>query len=247
MKWFLIFTAAALTVSNFAGENETPTVATFSIVAVDKSTGEIGVAVQSKIVGVGSIVPFAEAGVGAVATQAYANVRYGPIGLLMLKTGATPEQTIDMLTKNDPEKAHRQVGIVSAGGEVATFTGEKCSDWAGGISGDGFVVQGNILTGESVITAMAEAFKKTEGLLAERLIAALEAGQAEGGDKRGRQSAALLLVREGWGYAGLNDRFRDIRVDEHETPIKELRRVYEKHRALFPRPKAVVEEVEEKE
>lgn len=247
MKWFLFFTAVCLLNSSFAGNNEAPTVATFSIVAVDKTTGEIGVAVQSKIVGVGSIVPFAEADVGAVATQAYANVRYGPVGLLMLKTGATPEQTIEMLTKDDPQKAHRQVGIVSAEGKVATFTGEKCSDWAGGISGDGFVVQGNILAGESVITAMAETFKKAEGVLAERLIAALEAGQAEGGDKRGRQSAALLVVREGWGYAGLNDRFRDIRVDEHDTPIKELRRVYEKHRALFPRPKPDVEEVEEEE
>jgi len=213
-----------------------PPVATFSIVAADPETGEIGVAVQSRIVGVGSIVPWAKAGVGAVATQAYANVRYGPVGLVMLDLGSTPAQAIEMLIKADPMRDRRQVGIVSAGGEAATHTGEGCQDWAGGRIGDGYAVQGNILAGEGVVAAMAEAFEKTGGELAERLLAALDAGQAAGGDKRGRQSAALLVVREGWGYGGLNDRFRDIRVDEHEDPIVELRRVYEKHRALFPRP-----------
>lgn len=229
----IIFLGSGFAISD---EKPAPPVATFSICAVDKNTGEIGIAVQSKIVGVGAIVPFAEAGVGAVATQAHANVRYGPVGLMMLQTGATPEQAIEMLTRNDPQKASRQVGIISADGKTATFTGEKCSDWAGGVSGDGYVIQGNILAGEKVVTAMAAAFEKAEGVLAERLIAALEAGQAAGGDKRGRQSAALLIVHENWGYAGLNDRFRDIRVDEHAEPIKELRRVYKKHRALFPRP-----------
>ncbi len=250
MKWFPFLCLVYLAAPGFSGNPDPPTVATFSIVAVDKETGEIGVAVQSKIVSVGSIVPFVRAGVGAVATQAYANVRYGPVGLIMLETGATPEQAVEMLTKMDPKKEHRQLGIVSAEGKVATFTGDKCSGWAGGISGDGYVVQGNILANESVVTAMANAFESTKGVLAERLIAALEAGQAEGGDKRGRQSAALLIAREGWGYAGLNDRFRDIRVDEHQTPIKELRRVYEKHRALFPRPDEAdvrVEQAEEKE
>lgn len=213
-----------------------PTVATFSIVAVDRETGEIGVAVQSRIVGVGAIVPWAKAGVGAIATQAFANVRYGPVGLAILELGSTPDQAIEMLTRGDPSKANRQIGIVDATGAAATFTGEECQDWAGGLTGDGYAVQGNILAGEAVIAGMAEAFEKTDGVLAERLLSALEAGQAAGGDKRGKQSAALLIVHENWGYARLNDRFRDIRVDEHETPIVELRRVYEKHRDLFPRP-----------
>ncbi len=213
-----------------------PPVATFSIVAVDRETGEIGVAVQSRVVGVGAIVPWARAGVGAVATQALANVRYGPVGLAILELGSTPEQAVEMLTRADPGRGERQVGIVDATGAAATYTGEDCLDWAGGRVGDGYAVQGNILAGEPVITAMAAAFEESGGVLAERLLAALEAGQAAGGDKRGRQSAALLVVREGWGYAGLNDRFRDLRVDEHPDPIAELRRVYEKHRALFPRP-----------
>ncbi|NNE92147.1 MAG: DUF1028 domain-containing protein [Verrucomicrobiales bacterium] len=233
MKWllpvFLLFSIPGFS-------DEPPTVATFSIVAIDKETGEIGIGVQSKIVGVGAVVPFAQAGVGAVATQASANVRFGPVGLLMLQTGSTPEQAIEMLTRADSGSGRRQIGIVSANGKSATFTGEKCKDWAGGMTGDGYAVQGNILAGESVVTAMAEAFEKTGGVLAERLLAALEAGQAEGGDKRGKQSAALLIVREGWGYGGGNDKFRDVRVDEHAEPIKELRRVYNKHRELFPRP-----------
>ena len=235
------FRVAAMTLAAFipvvpGNENPPPTVATFSIVAVDRETGEIGVGVQSKIVGVGAIGPWARAGVGAIATQAAANVRYGPVGLLMMEVGTTPEQTIEMLTGQDPGKAVRQVGIVSASGETATFTGEECNGWAGGKTGDGYAVQGNILTGEAVVDAMAKAYEETDGLLAERLLAALEAGQEAGGDKRGKQSAGLLIVREGWGYGGLNDRFRDIRVDEHEQPIRELRRVYERHRALFRRP-----------
>ncbi|MCB1076692.1 MAG: DUF1028 domain-containing protein [Verrucomicrobiae bacterium] len=234
-----LLTLATLTtaLSPLHGEEPTvPPVATFSIVAVDQETGEIGVAVQSRIVGVGAIVPWAKACVGAVATQAYANVRYGPVGLVMMELGSTPEQAIEMLTKADPLRDKRQVGIVSADGVSASYTGEGCQDWAGGVTGEGYAVQGNILAGEGVVTAMAEAFEKTNGELAERLLAALDAGQAAGGDKRGMQSAALLIVHEGWGYGGLNDRFRDIRVDEHEDPIAELRRVYEKHCALFPRP-----------
>lgn len=215
---------------------EPPVVATFSIVAVDPETAEIGVAVQSKIVGVGAVVPFAKAGVGAVATQANANVGYGPLGLLALQSGMTSEDTIKLLTQNDPLAGVRQVGVISADGKSASFTGKKCFGWAGGITGENYAVQGNILTGEEVAKAMAEAFEQTKGVLAERLIAALKAGQEAGGDRRGRQSAALLVVREGWGYGGLTDRFRDIRVDEHETPILELERVYQKHRALFPRP-----------
>lgn len=214
-----------------------PPVATFSIVAVDPETGEIGVAVQSRIVGVGAVVPWARAGIGAVATQGWANVRYGPVGLAILELGSTSAQAIEMLTRADPEKGSRQVGIVDAAGNAATFTGDDCEAWAGGREGEGYAVQGNLLAGREVVDAMAEAFENSSGdLLAERLLAALEAGQAAGGDRRGKQSAALLVVRRGWGYGGGNDRFRDVRVDEHEHPIAELRRVYEKHRDLFPRP-----------
>lgn len=215
---------------------DAPQVATFSIVAVDRETGEIGVAVQSKIVSVGSIVPYAKAGVGAVATQAFANPGFGPLGLLLLESGASPAHCIEFFKKGDPGMADRQIGVISASGVAETFTGERCGDWAGGKVGDGYAVQGNILAGEAVVGEMAAAFESSEGVLAERLLAALEAGQQAGGDKRGRQSAALLIVRAGWGYGGGNDRFRDLRVDEHETPIEELKRVYRAHRNLFPRP-----------
>lgn len=215
---------------------EPPPVATFSIVAVDPDTGEIGVAVQSKIVGVGSIVPFAKAGVGAVATQSFANTGYGPLGLLALQSDLDPDQTIKLLTENDPLHPSRQVGVISADGEAATFTGDDCHGWAGGLTGENYAVQGNILTGPEVVEAMARAFEEAEGVLAERLIAALAAGQEAGGDKRGRQSASLLIVRESWGYGGIDDRFRDVRVDDHATPIAELERVYRLHRELFPRP-----------
>lgn len=232
----MIFRLALLLATTPLLAQEAPPVATFSIVAVDPATGEIGVAVQSKIVGVGAIVPFAEAGVGAIATQSYANVKYGPDGLRFLKMKIPPENCLDLLTIDDPNRDSRQVGIIDAKGNAAHFTGSECNAWAGGIAGKNFSVQGNILTGSEVVEAMAEAFEQSDGVLAERLIASLRAGQAAGGDKRGRQSAALLIVREGWGYGGLDDKFRDIRVDEHETPIEELERVYKKHRALFPRP-----------
>ncbi len=215
---------------------EPPPVATFSIVAVDPDTGEIGVAVQSKIVGVGSIVPFAKAGVGAIATQSFANTGYGPLGLLALQSDLDPDQTIKLLTENDPLHPSRQVGVISADGEAATFTGDDCHGWAGGLTGENYAVQGNILTGPEVVEAMAKAFEEAEGVLAERLIASLAAGQEAGGDKRGRQSASLLIVRESWGYGGIDDRFRDVRVDDHATPIAELERVYRLHRELFPRP-----------
>lgn len=213
-----------------------PPVATFSIVAVDPETGEIGVAVQSKIVGVGSIVPFAKAGVGAVATQSFANTGYGPLGLRALEEGLSAKEVIHILTADDPLRERRQVGVITASGEGSHFTGGECLSWAGGKSGPNYSVQGNILAGPEVIEAMARAFEETEGVLAERMLAALAAGQEAGGDIRGRQSAGLLIVREGWGYGGIDDRFRDIRVDEHNTPIAELERVYRKHRALFPRP-----------
>lgn len=241
-----IFLALAILIVFARGEGENdPPASTFSIVAIDRETGEIGIAVQSKIVSVGSIVPFASADSGAVATQALANVRYGPLGLQLLKLGLAPDQVIELLIERDPQKELRQVAMIDLQGRVAAFTGEGCQPWAGQKLGDGYSVQGNLLTGPEVIDAMAEAFEKTEGLLAERLISALRAGQAEGGDRRGKQSAALLIVHEGWGYAGLNDRARDIRVDDHAEPIEELARIYELHREMFRRrAPAAVEESE---
>jgi uncharacterized Ntn-hydrolase superfamily protein len=237
-----IFFLLSLTLAVVSEEREQPSVATsppvvtFSIVAVDPDTGEIGVGVQSKIVGVGSIVPFAKAGVGAVATQSFANTGYGPLGLRAFSEEIAPEKVIQILTADDPMRERRQVGVINAKGKAANFTGKGCHGWAGGIVGVNFAAQGNILTGSEVIEEMARAFEETDGVLAERLIEALRAGQAAGGDSRGRQSAALLIVRDGWGYGGIDDRFRDIRIDEHETPIEELERVYRKHRNLFPRP-----------
>ena len=213
-----------------------PSVATFSIVAYDPQTKELGIAVASKFPAVGGVVPWAKAGVGASATQSSANTRYGPDGLALISGGATPAEVIEILTRQDPGQAHRQAGVVDARGQAATFTGKQCQPWAGGETGSGFAVQGNLLAGPEVVEAMAKAFKSTEGLLSHRLLAALEAGQSAGGDKRGRQSAALLIVREGWGYAGLNDRFRDLRVDHHETPIAKLREVLTAHAKVFPHP-----------
>lgn len=234
MFWRPILALFVLSSSSLWADD--PPVATFSIIAVDKTTGEIGVAVQSKIVGVGSIVPFAKAGVGAVATQSYANVGYGPLGLMALEASLSPDKTLKLLIDEDPLREARQVGIIDAHGKAVNFTGKECHGWAGGKIGENYAVQGNLLAGPEVVDEMARTFEETEGVLAERLIAALRAGQKAGGDKRGRQSAALLIVREGWGYGGLSDRYRDIRVDEHETPIEELERVYRKHRELFPRP-----------
>jgi uncharacterized Ntn-hydrolase superfamily protein len=213
-------------------------VATFSIAACDPGTGEIGVAVQSKFIAVGAVVPWAKAGIGAVATQSFANLSYGPRGLKLLQEGKSPTEAIALLTADDPEKERRQVGIISAGGRAAHFTGKGCFAWAGGKSGKNFTVQGNILAGEEVINAMAESFTGSAGkaTLSQRLIDALTAGQKAGGDRRGKQSAALLVVREDWGYGGDNDRFRDLRVDDHEDPIKELGRIYQIHRKIFTRP-----------
>jgi uncharacterized Ntn-hydrolase superfamily protein len=213
-----------------------PTVATFSIVAVDRETGELGVAVQSRVPAVGAVVPVARAGVGAIATQAMANTGYGPAALARLRAGQEPGRVVRELTAADPQAAHRQLAVIDAAGRVSQFTGDRCLDWAGGRSGTGYAVQGNILAGPEVIEAMAGAFEKSTGPLADRLLAALAAGQDAGGDRRGRQSAALLVVRDGWGYGGFNDRFRDLRVDDHPTPIKELRRVLDVHRRVFPRP-----------
>ncbi len=198
---------------------------TFSIVGYDARTGDLGVAVASKFLAVGSVVPFAQAGVGAIATQAFANTTYGPRGLELLKRGLSPEAVIRRLTLGDPQREQRQLGIVDAKGRSATYTGRACIRWAGGIAGEYFAAQGNILTGEAVVKAMADTFQRTRGELARRLLAALEAGERAGGDARGKQSAAILVVRKQGGYAGFDDRYIDLRVDDHPDPIPELRRL----------------------
>ena len=215
------------------GAERQPIVATFSIVAFDPVTKELGVAVQSKFIAVGAVVPWAKAGVGAIATQSHANTTFGPRGLELMEKGVSPDDVLKQLTASDGGAALRQVGVVNAKGEAATFTGDKCNAWAGGKTGKHYAVQGNILAGQKVVDEMARAFEETQGELGARLIAALAAGQAAGGDTRGQQSAALLIVREGWGYSGFNDRYRDIRVDDHEKPIEELARVYELHCRIF--------------
>lgn len=218
-----ILSAAALgPVSSPAAEP----VATFSIVGHDAETGELGIAVQSKFFAVGSVVPWAKAGVGAIATQAFANTTFGPEGLVLLAAGHDPEDTLKQLLGNDEGRESRQVGIVDAEGRSASFTGEECQPWAGGETGEHFAAQGNILTGDEVVAEMARAFRETDGMLGEKLMRALEAGQAAGGDSRGMQSAALLIVKEGAGYAGFNDRYCDLRVDDHVAPIAELRRIF---------------------
>jgi len=231
--------ATAIFASGACGaDRPPPLVATFSIVAVDPETGEIGVAVESKFLAVGAVVPYARAGVGAVATQAWANTEYGPEGLKLLAAGEKAGAVIEKMTAGDPQRERRQVAVIGADGQAANFTGAQCFGWAGGITGENFAVQGNILVGEAVVKAMAESFAASAGKaeLGQRLIDALRAGQKAGGDKRGRQSAALLVVREGWGYSGFGDRFRDLRVDEHATPIEELQRIYDLHKQLIPQP-----------
>jgi uncharacterized Ntn-hydrolase superfamily protein len=211
---------------------------TFSIVARDHSgsTPEWGVAVASKFLAVGNVVPWAQAGVGAVATQALANVGYGPEGLRMLAEGKDASSAVAVLTAADVEREHRQLGIVDAAGHAATFTGSDCFDWAGGRTGNGYCCQGNILTDADVVDAMAETFEKNEGDFAARLLAALSAGDRAGGDRRGRQSAALFIVREGGGYGGGSDKAVDLRVDDHPEPVPELERLFSLHRLYSPRP-----------
>ena len=200
-------------------------VATFSIVARDPATGELGVAVASKFFTVGNVVPWAKAGVGAIATQAYCNTSFGWRGLDLLEQGLTPEEIRDVLLRSDDDPGRRQFGIVAADGSSVTYTGDGCSDWKGGRSGDNYAVQGNILAGEAVVIALEKTFLETEGTLADRMYAALLAGEAAGGDSRGKQSAALLVVKEGSGYGGYTDRAIDIRVDDHAEPFKELGRI----------------------
>jgi uncharacterized Ntn-hydrolase superfamily protein len=200
-------------------------VATFSIVAMDSVTGEIGVAVASRFFAVGAVVPWARAGVGAVATQSFANTTFGWRGLDLMEDGATPEQAVETLIGVDDDPGRRQVGMVAADGKSFTYTGDGCLPWAGGRSGPGYAVQGNILTGEAVVTSMERAYLETDGTLAERLYAAMLAGDREGGDARGKQSAAMLVVKDGAGYGGYTDQAIDIRVDDHPEPFKELGRL----------------------
>jgi uncharacterized Ntn-hydrolase superfamily protein len=212
-----------------------PPTSTFSIVGFDPVTGDLGVAVESKFFGVGAVVPFAKAGVGAVATQSWANTTYGPRGLALLEAGATAEDAVRILLASDEHRDQRQLGIIDAKGKAANATGAKCNAFAGHKVGTNYAVQGNILTGQEVVDGMAAAFEKADGELADKLLAALEAGQKAGGDKRGQQSAALLVVRKDGGYSGYNDRLYDLRVDDHAKPIEELRRLLEVHRATFLR------------
>jgi uncharacterized Ntn-hydrolase superfamily protein len=212
------------------GSADTPT-GTFSIVAFDSTTGELGVAVQSRAFSVGSAVSWAEAGVGAIATQASTNESFGPRGWDLLRAGLESDQVLDLLLHGDPGKEDRQVAVIDVCGHGVNFTGSRCLDWAGGRTGTGYACQGNILASEEVVDAMAEAFSKTEGELAERLLQALVAAQAAGGDKRGMQSAALLVVRPSDEYPEYRYRYVDLRVEDHEDPINELIRVYRIHQS----------------
>ncbi|QDU75476.1 hypothetical protein Pan97_25090 [Bremerella volcania] len=234
-----------------AAEGSIPEVNTFSIVAYDPETGDLGIAVASKVLGVGCIVPWGKAGRGAIATQSAANTAYGPDGLELLKDKSA-EEVVRVLTSADEGRAIRQLGIVDAQGRAASFTGEKCNAWAGHIVGEHFTVQGNLLAGEKVLQDMAakyrEAREQGDGELADWLMAALIAGDDAGGDRRGKQSAALMVYRQGAGYGG-NDRYIDLRVDDHQQPVTELARLLNVHKTFFAgahrRVKAGAKESEE--
>jgi len=207
---------------------------TFSLVAYDPDASQWGVAVQSKFLSVGSVVPWAAAHVGAVATQAYANPRYGPEGLALLREGLTAAEVVERLVAEDEGRDERQLGVVDRHGGSAAYTGSGCTDWAGHRTGNGYAAQGNILVSRETVDALAETFEATRGdSLARRLLDCLAAAQTAGGDKRGQQSAALLIVEENGGYAGMSDLVCDLRVDDHERPIDELRRIYVLHDRLF--------------
>jgi uncharacterized Ntn-hydrolase superfamily protein len=206
---------------------------TFSIVGYDPIEKEWGIAVQSKFLGVGVVVPWARVGAGAVATQSYANTAYGPKALEFMEQGKSARETLELLLNEDPDKEMRQVGLIDANGNAASFTGKGCYDWAGGVTGSYFTAQGNILVDEKTVESMARTFAEAKGTLAERLLAALDAGQEAGGDRRGKQSAALHVVKDKGGYGGFNDRFVDLRVDEHPDPIKELIRIYQLQQLYF--------------
>lgn len=210
-----------------------PIVATFSIVGADPKTGDLGVAVASKFLAVGAVVPWAKAGAGAVATQSYANVAYGPDGIALMGDGLSAAQALERLIAGDDGRDHRQVGLVDGRGGAAAYTGASCHAWAGHQTGSGFACQGNILTGPETIAAMAAAFGSTSGALADRLLAALAAGEAAGGDRRGRQSAALYVARHKGGYLGANDVFVDLRVDDAAQPVQELKRLLSLHKLFL--------------
>ena len=198
---------------------------TFSIVAMDEGTGDLGVAVQSKVVAVGALVPFAKAGVGAVATQAVTNTALGCRSLELLTEGKEPKEVLETMLAADPGREERQVGLIDASGSAAAYTGSKCPEWAGHVVGEGYAVQGNLLVSELTLRGMVEGYQGSEGSMAYRLLRALEEGQKAGGDRRGRQSAAVLAVREGAGHGGLRGRLVDLRVDNSPEPIQELMRV----------------------
>ena len=208
-------------------------VSTFSIVGYDPQTGEIGIAVQSKFLAAGSVVPWARAGLGAIAVQSWSNTDYVEPAFKMIAEGVHPEEIMGALTANDELRALRQVGIVDCSGRSATFSGNECMDWAGGICGPNFAAQGNILVSRATVEALAETFKSSEGDLSERLTLALANGQKAGGDRRGMQSAALYIAKAGGGYGGYGDRYVDIRVDDHQEPINELRRILRLWRLQF--------------
>ncbi|MBA2475516.1 MAG: DUF1028 domain-containing protein [Actinobacteria bacterium] len=211
-----------------------PPISTFSLAACDLHAGQWGVAVQSKFLAAGSVVPWAEPGAGAVATQAYANPRYGPDGLALLREGLSAERAVERLTGADSGREHRQLGVVDREGRAASYTGGQCHDWAGGRTGQGYAAQGNILVSGATVDALAETFEGNAGApLAARLLQCLAAAQAAGGDSRGQQAAGLLVVERDGGYAGLSDVVVDLRVDDHPTPIEELERIYGLHQAIF--------------
>lgn len=207
-------------------------VATFSIIGADPKTGEVGVAVQSKFLAVGAVVPWAKANVGAVATQSWANTKFGPEGLELLEKGLSPDEVIEKLVADDPGRNLRQVAVINAKGEASAFTGEECFDWAGHKVGKNHSAQGNILVSEETVNAMSRSFEQSTDPLAERLIKALAAAQHAGGDSRGKQSAAVYVLQEGAGYGGYNDVKVDLRVDDHPEPIEELLRLYELHKVF---------------
>jgi uncharacterized Ntn-hydrolase superfamily protein len=222
-----------------------PFAATFSIVGVDLTTGDVGVVVQSKFPNVRPIIPWAEAGVGAIATQSYINVSYGPRGLALLRNGASAEEALRILIAHDPKRNLRQVGIIDATGNAASWTGGECFDWAGGIAGTdsrgkgvvitgrGFAAQGNTLVGRETVEALAKTFQETPGALADKLMAAIIAGAKAGGDRRGEESAALLVKRRGAGYDGTTDDLIDISVYDHPHPLQELERLYKLHKLYY--------------
>jgi uncharacterized Ntn-hydrolase superfamily protein len=209
---------------------------TFSIVGYDPIAQEWGIAVQSKFLAVGAVVPWAQAGVGAVATQSYANASFGPDGLAQMAQGLSAQETLDRLIAADEGRARRQVGLVDAQGRAATYTGDECHAWAGGIAGTHYAAQGNILVSSATVEALARTFEQALGELADRLVAALAAGQAAGGDRRGQQSAAALVVRAQGGYGGYTDRYLDLRVDDDPRPIERLKALVDLHHLFFKPP-----------